>query len=355
LCISIKLPILQTRMNKKLTIKDIAKLAGVSHSTVSRALNDSPVVNEETRKKIKDLAQQVNFEFNAGARMLKNRHTGIVGLVYLASFDNFGSSLYINQLFTDLRHHLEIYELDALLIEAYHPETGQSNIRRLIRQNKVDAFIIVHPQIRKEDYQLILDSGHPMVHVHTLSDQTPKEFVDYYLTDNYAGGYKAGKFLVEKPVQEIITITVQKSFTDEFIYRTKGFRDALEESGLALPDENILNCKCDYRSAYSLVKAQKDVFRKTEAVFVQADIIAFGVLNALKEEGFKIPSDIQIIGFDDTPVCLLTDPQLTTVQQPRRAITEKACKRVNDLLKNEKEKSPIQERIEPELIIRGSA
>lgn len=338
----------------KVTIKDIAAVAGVSHSTVSRALNDSPQISSQTKDKIKDIALKMNFEFNAGARSLSGRKTGNIAVVYKASYDQFGSSLYISQLFIELRHFLERMDMDAILLEAYHPETGASNISRLLNQQKVDGFLIVHNNITRKDYDRIKRSGLPVVQLHMAPMYCHKEELDYFFTDHSLGGYLATEHLIKKGCRRILTVLSNDSDSDEYELRTSGYRQALEEHGIRFEEELVIPIDCTYLKGYYLFNSIPELIANVDGIFFQTDIQAFGFLTAAKERGLRIPEDLKVVGYDDAPVCESTIPQLTSIHQPRRKLAELACNRIIDLVNKRNNESRIQEILFPTLVIRES-
>ena len=338
----------------KPTVRDIAELAGVSHSTVSRALNGSPLISTDTRERVCRIAENIGFEFNEGARRLKNRKTGIIGVIYYSSLNDFRSSLYTNELFRDLRHNLERVGLDALLVEAWSEKLGQSNIVRLIRQNKVDGFIIIHPGIRPEDYELARAHQLPVVHLHTVPELIPRESFDCFFTDNFQGGRLAGEHLLDSGCKNIQVVRINEKKSEEFRMRTAGCLDAVKKAGFSIDETHSFSCSCSYEGGYQIVRKNLRYLKRLDGIFIPADITAFGVLNALREEGFLIPEDMKVIGFDDSPVSRMTLPPLTTVHQPRELLSELACRRVHSLLFEDSDQKPVLKYLEPSLVIRES-
>lgn len=339
----------------KVTIKDIAAVAGVSHSTVSRALNDSPQISASTKNKIKDIARTMNFEFNAGARSLSGRKTGNIAVVYQANWDQFGSSLYISQLFIELRHFLERMDMDAILLEAYHPETGASNISRLLRQQKVDGFLIIHNNITKKDYESIKRSALPVVQLHMPPIYCRKEELDYFFTDHVLGGRLATEHLISTGCRRILTVLSNDFDSEEFKQRTIGYRKALEENGIKFEEELVVATDCTYLKGYHLFNTIPEILSNVDGIFFQTDIQAFGFLTAARERGIKIPDDLKVIGYDDAPICESTIPLLTTIHQPRRKLAELACDRIIDLIQKRNNESRIQEVLFPTLVLRESS
>ncbi|MDF1569372.1 MAG: LacI family DNA-binding transcriptional regulator [Spirochaetaceae bacterium] len=316
----------------RLTIKDVAKLAGVSHSTVSRALNDSPLVGEATRERIRVIAEQTGFEFHEGARRLKNRKTGIVGLVYAAGLNDFRSSLYVNELFRDVRHELEKADLDALVVEAYDAMTGASNIARLIRQDKVDGFLIVHPSIHPEDLELIDSHGLAMVRIHVISGDSFRDGTDFFCADHIEGGRLAAVRLLEAGCRTFALGAIHNYEKSEFSDRTQGFLAELEDAGIPSGDIAVRECGDDYAAGYRFYAENRKRLSEIDGVFLPADIVAFGFLNALRESGIRVPDDIKIVAYDDSPISAISIPTLTTIHQPREQLSLLACERMRALL-----------------------
>ncbi len=341
-------------MKERITIKDIAELAGVDHSTVSRALNNSPRVSAKTKKRIQDLAGKMNFEFNAFGRSLRRGKSGNIAVIHSGEWDGFGTSQYFNLLFSSLRKDLERHMMDALILEAYNPDTGESNISRLIRQRKVDGFLLVHSDIKKSDYQLITDSNLPFVQLHSRPKYYTLDKLDYFITDNEEGGRIAAKHLITKGCRRIINLTACLNQSGEFMMRLEGYKKALQEAGIPYDANLVLQTDCSFQSGYQMVYTHQDLFRQSDGIFAQADIVAFGAMTALKELGIMPPKDILIIGFDDTPLCTLTTPGITSVHQPVEELTEKACQRIYYLLGHPTDVTHHQQELSPRLVERGS-
>lgn len=339
----------------KVTIKDIAAIAGVNHSTVSRALNDNHQVSQATTKRIKEIARSLNFEFNSGARSLKSSKTGNIGVVYEGHFDQFGSSLYIDTLFIELRHMLERIDMDTILLEAYHPESGISNLDRLLRQQKVDGFLIVHNAITKKDYESIIDTGLPLVQLHMEPKFFNKDKLDYFISDNIEGGRIATEYLIKKGCKKILTIKPNDSESDEYRQRTMGYKIALETNNIQYSQELVISTDCTYKKGYELFDSIPKIIDNIDGIFFQTDIQAFGFLNAALVKGIDIPGEIKVIGYDDVSVCQSSTPKLTTIHQPKKELAELASSRIMEIINKTSDRTLVQKKLHPELVIRGSS
>lgn len=333
----------------KVTIKDIARIAGVSHSTVSRALNDNSQVSKKTRERIKKIAEDMNFEFNAGARSLKSKRTGNIALVYDIAQDRFGASLYINQLFIELRRALTKLDMDTILVEGYNTVSGESNILRLIRQQKVDGFLIVNDKIRKAEYQKIMENRLPVIQVHMHPTYFDHTEINSFVTHNKKGGYLATQHLLDRGCRKIVTVYPGELRAIEYRDRTEGYMDALKEYGIEVDESLMISMESSYDGGAMVMDVIKD--REVDGIFFQTDIQAFGFLNRANMEGVKVPESIKIIGYDDIPLAQSSWPSLTTIHQPKEIIAEEVCNRLIKLLNGNTEEN-INHSIDPTLIIR---
>ena len=321
-------------MKKHVTIRDIARMLDISHSTVSRALNDSPRVNPSTKQRIVKLAKELNFEFDSGGRSLSSRRTGIVAVICPSEIDDFSRNQFFHMLLQSLRRNLESIHLDALILEAYNPKTGSSNIARLIRQNRVDGFLLVHARIKQDDVRMIRESQKPMIQVHAQPKYYDLDSIDSYMTDNVMGGRAATELLIKNGCSRIINLVSCRNYRDshEFGDRVIGYSRALNDAGIPIDPDMIIDSDCTFQSGYRAVHTYPHIFRRADGVFAQADIVALGCLFALRELGISVPGSIQLVGYDDSPLCLLPDTHMTSVHQPYEAISEIACQRIKGLL-----------------------
>jgi LacI family transcriptional regulator len=341
-----------------ITIKDIARIAGVSHSTVSRSLNNSPLVSEITKERIKEIALNTGFQFNASARSLSTNKTGTIGVIYPESFGEFGRSLYYNSLLTQLRDSLEKMEMDEIVAFPKNRITKESNIRRLITSRKIDGLIIIHPNINDVDEKIIHFinmSRIPCVFLHHSPTLQEVGKMDVICTDHFTGGYNATEHFIKLGHKKILCITSHGE-SKEFIERTAGYKAALNDHGIEF-DKDLIFCGYrDITSGYNIVKSNLKFINinKITAIFAQTDLMAIGAVQALKEEGIKVPEDISVIGYDDIELALSFKPALTTIHQPREEIALLGCERLVELISGKKVKRKINLVLQTNLVERES-
>ncbi len=336
-----------------MTIKDLARIAGVSHSTVSRSLNDSPLISKKTKQKIRRLAEEYHFDLNASARSLSTKKIDTIGVVLPAHYEDRGYLQYLGALMNSIRFTLEKTSFDAIVTFPVNLATGEDNIRKLVKRKKVDGLLLVVPGIDQEVLDFCLERKIPLVILHFKQDRINTEQVDYIYTDHRTGGYLAVSHLVSGGRRRIITLT-EDSNHYEYRERTAGYRRALEEEGVTIEDGWIVEGKCSVDFGYSFTLENERLFRNIDGVFAQSDFIAVGMIEALKELGISVPGDIAVVGYDDLDIGTYFKPNLTTVHQPKEKFASLACERLIDKICMCAEEPVVHIIIEPKLIVRDS-
>lgn len=332
------------------TIKDIAKVAGVNYSTVSRALNDSPLVNYKTKRRIIKIAKEMGFEFDANARYMATARTGTIGIIYPEDFDAFGAHLYYSSLHSSMRRSLEKMELDLIVAFPSNLYNGKDNIRRLIGSRKVDGLILANPFLEEETLAYLRESGVPFVFFH---HPTAIENVDEITTDHAKGGYLAGRHLLDRGRKKILCLSGGPDL--EFGKRIEGCARALEEAGIAFSQDQVVQVEKSFETGHEAVLGIFREGRPYDAIFATTDLIAWGAIEALKELGIRVPEDVSVVGYDDVPIAECIRPALTTVHQPKEEIADMTCERLfKKITEPETAAAPRKLAVEPNLVVRAS-
>lgn len=341
-----------------MTIKDIAKMAGVSYATVSRSLNDSPLVADETKKKIKEIARAVGFEFNAGARSLSTRRCGTMGVIYPDEKTDFSSALYYHRLVSEIRANFERDSIDIITSFPTNTITGESSVKHLVKAKKIDGIILIHPDIFSADPEaadFLKDCGVPYVFLHHDPGQSLCRGGCAIFTDHFSGGRMATRYLLSLGHRCVATIT-DDTAGEEYVLRTRGYAAALGECRLPADPQLILHGRRDIRSCYRLIR-EKAAFLKQQgvtAIFAQTDAMAIGTMEAFKELGYGIPEDFSIIGYDDIDLITSFTPALTTIRQPMREMATLASKTILHALDGQGINLPEKTMLNTTLVVRGS-
>lgn len=338
----------------KITIKDIAKIAGVDHSTVSRSLNDSPRVTEATRNRIKELAKELGFEYNYNARALSSKRTYTIGLFFPDTFGHLSKGTFFVSFMMDIHRIFEKEAYNVILEFPKNEHTGESSIKKIMGKNKVDGIMMAAAdQMDEEDLKFIKKSKIPCVIIHNKYDgKDDIDEIPSVYTDNFEGGYLATKYLIVNGHKKILTYTHKENgFKNmEFIKRTEGYSKALKEAGLK---DYIFAGTIDFNRGETFVDENIDLIKESDAIFAQTDILAISIIQRLREKGINVPEDISVIGYDDIDMCEYLTPHITTIHQPKEEMSKVACEKLIKLLNKEKvENASIY--LKPRLVIRDS-
>ncbi len=299
-----------------MTLETIARLAGVSRSTVSRVVNDDPRVSDGVRERVEGIIRDTHFQPNAAARSLASRRTRILGLRIPDAAETFVGYPYFAQLTQGVSDACNAIEHDLLLMMENDnlPETVEKVYRRVIRGRHVDGVVVGSSLVSDPLVERLHAERFPMIVVGHYPAIPDVSFVD---VDNRAGVRAAVRHLLEHDCRRIATISGQAHIVHA-IDRTAGYLEALQEAGMA-PDpllmrEGVFTEGGGYRAMRALLDATPD--NPPDGLFVASDAMAVGARRALNESRLRIPDDIKVIGFDGLDTYEVTWPSLSTVRQP---------------------------------------
>ncbi len=341
-------------MKKSLvTIKDIAEIADVSFSTVSRCLNDSPLVSESTRQKVSDIAEGLGFEFNASARGLITKNAGTVGIILPEEYTKININVYHGMLMNSLITSLEKADVDLIVTYQKNHFTGKNNVNRLISMNKVDALIFLVEDMDPAILDFLESRQVPFVCIHyPPANNIMNQDVIY--TDHYAGGKIVAEHLLEIGRRSFILLGVEDDHL-EFKLREDGFTETIEKAGGNL---RRLTCNLDFESAREVIKKNSSLLKDVDGLFALRDLMALGAMKTIQEEGLNISKEISVVGYDDSEYCEFSNPRLTSVHQPREDMAVITCERLFFQIEKKRSEMEIKKkliRIQPVLKVRDSS
>lgn len=324
----------------KVSIFDVAKKSGLSVVTVSRVLNGAGSVREKNRQKVLDAIKELDYRPNAAARSLASGKTGIIGLIVTTLQDSF-----FDAVVKELNEVLALHGYFLAIAISTGIESDENHY--LIQEDRVDGLILLSP-MEEDNYIVQLKRlGIP----YALIDNQKPENDNFSITiDNFKGGYVAASHLLELGHTSIAHLCGHEMFrsTRE---RRQGFEQALQEKGFA-PFE-IVQGDFEIDFGYNTCRRWLSDGKLPTAVFAGDDNIALGVINALREEGIRVPDQVAVVGYDDHYIASKLHPHLTTLRQPADKIALAAAdmllRRISGKMKRG---SGI--RIDPELIVRES-
>jgi len=329
------------------TIYDVAKKAGVSIATVSRVLNNSNVVSEKTRQRVKRAIEELNYTPNVIASALTKKSTLTLGLLIPDISNPFSSELSrgVEDASNDFGFNTVICNTD------YCPEKETTYIS-LLRQKSVDGFIISTADYNDENVIELLKDDVPLVLLGRDIEETEGYPIDIVGSDNIKGGYIATKHLIDLGHKKIACLLGPPRIKVN-LEREIGYLRAMEEANLKVY-KNLVGYG-DFKLEFGYKKTL-EFFKgplKPTAIFAANDLTALGAIRAIKELGLSVPEDVSVVGYDNTILAEMTDPPLTTVSQQMRKMgylaTELLIKRIKG------ERTPGKRVIcETDLVIRKS-
>lgn len=335
--------------NSVKTIADIAKLAGVSPSTVSRALNNSPLISEETRKRIQAIAEEHHFEVHQGARDLRLKQSRTITLS-IPMAPQVEHSVATRAIFIEVLRGIILAagEHDYALLIGQPRKHTPDDIRRFISGKRTDGLIAPAYQPYIDQITELVGYQTPVILWGSMENHRYCS-VD---CDNVNGGRLATEHLVEIGRRRIAFLGGSHHVTSEVPLRYQGYAEVLQEARQS-PDP-ALRMYGDYsqQSGYTAMQQLLSQVPELDAVFVCSDLMAIGAMKAIRERGQHIPHDISVVGFDDIPSASHCSPPLTTIRQDACKIGEML---VHNLVQYLKDKIITRAIVPVELIIRKSS
>ena len=288
--------------SQKVTIKDVAREAGVSISTVSNALNGIDVLRPDTKQHILEVAEKLHYVPNLNGRNLKSQATKVIGL-FLTSI----KGPYYGELTNSIYQGCKKYGYELNIFIAENADNAMINILG----KRINGAIIFNEHVRKKEVEVLRESEVPIVFI---DREIQGKFISSVVFDSYYEGELAAKYLLELGNTTFGYIQGVKHNFDN-TERLKGFRNILKRAGFSLQEDYIIQGEFERDVAYRSVKEFLESGKVLpEAIFAANDLSAIGTIEALTEEGIKVPGDVSVIGCDDIETARLVSPSITTIR-----------------------------------------
>jgi len=317
---------LSTQVEKKMTLEEVARLAGVSRSTVSRVINDDPNVSAETRGRVRQVIKAHDFHPNPAARALAGQRSQVIGLVIPQALTTIFADPYFPMLIQGSAAACDArgYFLMLSLVLRQSDDT----FRWLLQSRRIDGVIVAAALMEDVLVTRLLDAHFPFVLIGREPERTALITID---ADNVHGAGLAARHLVQMGYVRIATITGPLNMLAA-VDRREGFLYTLRTMGIETPAEYIQMGDWSESSGKLAMQRLLRVSPPPEAVFVASDSMAIGALKAIRAAGLKVPDDIALVGFDDIPLAAAVEPPLTTIHQPIDQLGFLAASSLIDLL-----------------------
>lgn len=290
---------------KYITLKMVAERAEVSVNTASRAINNKPDINDETKKRVLKVAQELGYVRNATAVALRTKKTGTIGVVIADNRNPFYAEVLngIEEAAREKNYHI-------ILVNTQRDYQKEEEAINLLLAKRVDGLLIAPVQDRDDDIRNLIMANFPFVIVGRDFENIE---MDAVYNDEIKGGFLVTEYLFTKGHKRI-------AFINGFLHkspaqgRLEGYKKALKKYGIPLDDALVSVGDIDVENGYERTKQMMKENLDFTAIFAYNDMMAFGAMQAIKEKGLRIPEDIGLVGYDDISFSSLMKPSLTTIR-----------------------------------------
>jgi LacI family transcriptional regulator len=292
-----------------MTLEEIAVLANVSRSTVSRVINHDPNVKVETRMRVEKVIEQINYHPNLAARSLAGGRTGMIGLLVPMGVSTLFVDPYFSFIVQGVSSACNAANHSAMLWLA-EPEYERRTVRQFLQNHVIDGAIIASTLIDDPLLKVLMQGDLPFILIGRYPENADISYID---VDNVKAAFEIVSYLAGTGYRHIATISGPANMIAGYD-RLAGYKMAMCQSDLPVEDHMMVEADFSEQGGYNAMR-QLLAYRP-EAVFVASDTMAIGAMKAAKEAGLRIPEDIGVAGFDDMPFAASSEPPLTTVRQP---------------------------------------
>ncbi len=315
----------------KMTIKDIAKLAGVSTTTVSKVMNGKDEsISEATKDRIKKIMKEHNYTPSVVARSLVTKRTNTIGLIIPDIRNPF---------FPELARGAEDMASKAgytiIFCNADNNLSKEDEYLKVLSEKMVDGIIIAVSSKREDHFEKITDTSMPIILVDRDIDIDMKCIKGRVVTDNLKGACIGVEHMISNGMEKILFISGPLTNKASF-ERLEGYKTALEKHNIEFDQNLLLEGEFNESWGYEAAEIAVDMKLDFDGVFCGNDLIAIGAIKSFKGKGIQIPRDISVVGFDDIYVSSMIEPELTTIRQPKYEMGYRAVEMLIDILQGKK-------------------
>lgn len=313
------------------TIKDIAKITGVSHSTVSRALRGNSLISAETTERIRAAAQEMGYQPSAAARSLKTNRSQVLGVIVNSIDDPFFSEILFG-----IEDTAQEGGYSLFIAASQRDPVRERKIVQTMLEQRTDGVIICSSSFGAEQGRQLLTYGFPIV---VVNHQSAENFNFSIYHDDVDGSRQITQHLISLGHQRIAYLgnSLSGRTTQD---RLAGFQIEMQRAGLPVPEEYIYQVAGgDPQNGLDSMQYILSLPNRPTAIVCFNDMLAMGVLKGFSQAGIRVPEDISVTGFDNIIYSAFTTPALTTIDQPKRSIGMEAARLLLDLLNSDPEES----------------
>ncbi|QSX04901.1 LacI family DNA-binding transcriptional regulator [Sedimentibacter sp. zth1] len=291
-----------------ITIKDVARLSGVSISTVSRVINDSKPVSPEVRKKVLEIIKETGYKPNDVARSLVTRKSYLIGVI----INNLAQS-YVADIVRGIEEIGKMYDYDILLCSSYFSVEAQKKYLQLLDRKQAEGIFLVGYNFDDEIVQIAKSLNKPCVYF----TKNVKEGMNYISIDNFSASYEATNYMIKQGRKKIAFISDFENRVTVENDKICGYKKALKNNDINIENLNIYVANGRrYHHSYEIGHKILDDLHSIDAILCSNDELAIGIMNYLLDNGIKIPEDISVMGFGSLREGKYVRPELTSIGEP---------------------------------------
>ncbi len=326
-----------------ISIKDIARLAGVSHSTVSRALRGSPLIPAKTASRIQRIANESGYTASAVARSLVTQKTQAIGVVVTTIADPFNG-----EVVAGIEEAANQHGYSVILANSQAEPERELAVVRSFQERRVDGIVVASSRVGALYQPLLAEIDIPIV---LLNNQHPSKFIHSVTIDNYGGALEAVRHLVTLGHKQIAYLGDRFGLESD-AERFRGFKTGMSEKSLTVVPEFVVRGDGKPECASEESRKLFALARRPTAIFCYNDMSALGVLKEAARQDIRVPEQLSVAAFDDLFFAELLSPALTTVRQPKRELGRRAMQLLLDIFAGNPTRRTVT--VKGELIVRDS-
>ncbi|MCY6354650.1 LacI family DNA-binding transcriptional regulator [Clostridium sp. ZS2-4] len=331
------------------TIYDIAKQSGVSRATVSRVINNSGYVKEETRENVLKAIKELNYTPSAIARSLSTNKTNTIGVVVPEINDPF-----FGEIIKGISQAAEKYDLNIILFDTADSPEKEMKALKLLRQQRIEGIMITptstEHKLNSEYLNTLQNLGLPIV---LMDGHVKYENFSGVFIDHVKGAYDGTEALIKSGHRKIAIINGNMN-SRPAKERFMGYKEALNDNNIPLDDRYIFYGNYNYETAYEITKKILKMQDRPTAIFVCSNRMSLGCIKAFNEENIKIPENMAIVGFDKLDVINILGMNISFVNGPTGELGKVGMKMLVDIINNKNMRQINRITLLPELVLKGS-
>lgn len=315
-------------MKRPITIKDVAKQADVSISTVSRVINNSKPVTDEVKQRVLEVIKQTGYIPNPLARSLVTRKSQLIGVIVPEVSDYL-----VNEMLNGIEEVAKMYDYEILLANTYSDKEQELKTINLLRAKQVEGIVMISNDLQKEHVEYLENCSIPTTYI----SKNAKNFDVFTVSiNNEDATYDMTNFLASLNHKKIAFLLNNEEEGVLEKERVNGYKKALKENNIEFDESLVLYSGSYYEDGYETLEKMINDKNIPDAVFATNDEVAIGAINAAFDLGLNVPNDISIVGFDDVKISRMYRPKLTTVRQPLYDIGAVAIRMVIKLINGDR-------------------